>query len=1386
LQYIPIELKRVLHNRLKAGNVSRPQIRVEVDRYTFIPGYVEEVRFYESELQKVIKVREIKDGQATVTTTAPMTFPLKGLTWSDEGRKFHFTSGFGWRNGKWHNGVDLQTAGAGNASDIVAVYPGKVIKVDYQANGAGYYVNIQHDEGLVTKYFHLKKGSIVVKVGQQVEAGQKIAIEGNTGRARGVVDGGRHLHFEVWKNGKAENPLPWLKGEKKITTKVVTQDNLTETETETVVKTVEVGYPGEVIIDEQMKTYGWMNNPMYKSLGGADVEVKRVSNGYCRTYFKFPQSSTATHSFYINFNMKESGYMNLTYSGNFSGMDGDYLEVWVNGKPVERTTQFDGIDKARTLKDIHIPKGTVQVMIFMLYRGKLGSATTIKQCVLHSFKVQELDKKVPEQRVEEVEVEKPINSDPITHEDFLFNEKPINIQLQTGKFVYQDTLVLPNVQSCEVERNLETEAAEARVTISNPDGYFSPDYNPFYFPELMGRYKPSPWSYYIQGGFHIGVLSENTPIRIYMGYGDSHMKPMRVFTGLIDSCDISGGDGTLTIKARDMYKKLLNTVLLERKEYGNDPVYEETSLPSSNVSNASLTRRQQIYAAAKKAQNEYSLPDDAYYFLLAIAWHETYFGTKGAGRESSGSYILGYGVPDSGRKQSQYAGIEKQMHYGAKRYYEALKSRGHKVDSLDDVKYFWKGGDKGNYQWATDKNWPNGVWAAYRKICADKNAYKPPNTSSTASNTTQGVIVDPPWDGKVYKKPMYNNATVKKIQQKLISLGYKIPAGATGNYLDQTVSAVKSFQKAKGLTVDGIVGQNTWNKLFEKTVEPPKPKLLKEGEYWLKTAIVQDLIAEAGMYGWRASVDDMYYPDAVIEESYLIEMNPRTGKVVRALPEDQVTEEKRFETVDIKDLQVKTPDGWMNPFVERPTTFVELKWKIADAINELIKDTNYRSYCDRYGTYRLERINLNTPEVATYRHDENLITLNKTIDYSRARSHIVVYHDKNQTQGDNNRSFASFIDKELLLELKGEVRTAIVVVPWAKTNEQKREVARKLFFDMKRLSRTIQVSIPGNPALDLLDRIKVIDKNSATVASYHIKGIRDSFDVESGYIQILDLTWSAVDQIIQIPGIVMNTEPPEEPIPSQPPTPQDKCEVWDGKIYKYGIMNNATVKKIQQYLIGQGYSIPAGATGNYLDQTVDAVKAFQRNKKLKVDGIVGKETWNAMFCPSGNKETPPPPSKEHVFTSGIKTRSWRDNWGWRSDNDWIYQGEWENWGHHKGFIFLPYKNIQNQLKGKKIKSIKLYLERVNQGGVVSEQKPTFWLHNYEKQPSGTPSFISGTAWTSNVGWARGDKKWVTLPVSYAEKLRDGKAKGIGIYVSGKSPYMFFYGGSKVKLEIETY
>jgi murein DD-endopeptidase MepM/ murein hydrolase activator NlpD len=99
-----------------------------------------------------------------------------------------------------HTGLDF--AGA-YMTPIHATAPGVVSFVG-QRTGYGNVVEIDHGGGFKTRYAHLQ--SFAVHVGERVAVGERIAAMGSTGRSTGV-----HLHYEVWVNGRPENPLHFLK-----------------------------------------------------------------------------------------------------------------------------------------------------------------------------------------------------------------------------------------------------------------------------------------------------------------------------------------------------------------------------------------------------------------------------------------------------------------------------------------------------------------------------------------------------------------------------------------------------------------------------------------------------------------------------------------------------------------------------------------------------------------------------------------------------------------------------------------------------------------------------------------------------------------------------------------------------------------------------------------------------------------------------------------------------------------------------------------------------------------------------------------------------------------------------------------------------------------------
>jgi murein DD-endopeptidase MepM/ murein hydrolase activator NlpD len=120
-------------------------------------------------------------------------------------RLTRITSGYGYRRDPFtrraamHRGLDFKGP---TGSPIYAAAKGTISFVG-RKRGYGKVVEIRHGNGLLTRYAHMSR--FAARVGEVVEAGDRIGAIGSTGRSTGP-----HLHFEVRINDRAVNPRPLL------------------------------------------------------------------------------------------------------------------------------------------------------------------------------------------------------------------------------------------------------------------------------------------------------------------------------------------------------------------------------------------------------------------------------------------------------------------------------------------------------------------------------------------------------------------------------------------------------------------------------------------------------------------------------------------------------------------------------------------------------------------------------------------------------------------------------------------------------------------------------------------------------------------------------------------------------------------------------------------------------------------------------------------------------------------------------------------------------------------------------------------------------------------------------------------------------------------------
>lgn len=150
--------------------------------------------------------------------------------------------------------------------------------------------------------------------------------------------------------------------------------------------------------------------------------------------------------------------------------------------------------------------------------------------------------------------------------------------------------------------------------------------------------------------------------------------------------------------------------------------------------------------------------------------------------------------------------------------------------------------------------------------------------------------------------------------------------------------------------------------------------------------------------------------------------------------------------------------------------------------------------------------------------------------------------------------------------------------------------------------------------------------------------------------------------------------------------------------------------------------------------------------------------------------------------SATAFKSWDTNFGW--NRDYPTQGNAGSWGSagtHRGLYFFDSASIRAALSGKTITKIRVELQRNSNSGYYSSRPVYFWTHNNTGASGGQPALANSAGNLANFNI--GEKKWVNLPISFGNALRDNTAKGIAIYASNASQANYVSMQRYAKLEI---
>jgi murein DD-endopeptidase MepM/ murein hydrolase activator NlpD len=197
---IEIEQRQQLLAAMLAGEEIDPAVlrRIASSSATGTGGPLEPVSGSDATFKQLFKSWKKLDSISAGAIAVPSDKPVQTAA---------FTSGYGVRSDPFrgaaamHAGIDL--AGP-SGTPIHATADGTVSEAGWNNGGYGRLIKIDHGRGIETRYAHLS--SISVTPGQRITRGQVIGRMGSTGRSTGS-----HLHYEVRIDGRAVNPIPFMK-----------------------------------------------------------------------------------------------------------------------------------------------------------------------------------------------------------------------------------------------------------------------------------------------------------------------------------------------------------------------------------------------------------------------------------------------------------------------------------------------------------------------------------------------------------------------------------------------------------------------------------------------------------------------------------------------------------------------------------------------------------------------------------------------------------------------------------------------------------------------------------------------------------------------------------------------------------------------------------------------------------------------------------------------------------------------------------------------------------------------------------------------------------------------------------------------------------------------
>lgn len=183
------------------GNISRYDFLDGHENSNIVKNIASKIDTIESQLYVQSKsfddVFEMANNKKEMLSSIPAIMPVRNVDIHRISSHFGYRTDPFYKVHKFHSGIDFS---APIGTPIFCSGDGKIIKIEKAKSGYGNNIVIDHGYGYQTRYAHI--GKSLVKVGQIVKRGEKIATVGNSGKSTAP-----HLHYEVLKNRKAVNPI---------------------------------------------------------------------------------------------------------------------------------------------------------------------------------------------------------------------------------------------------------------------------------------------------------------------------------------------------------------------------------------------------------------------------------------------------------------------------------------------------------------------------------------------------------------------------------------------------------------------------------------------------------------------------------------------------------------------------------------------------------------------------------------------------------------------------------------------------------------------------------------------------------------------------------------------------------------------------------------------------------------------------------------------------------------------------------------------------------------------------------------------------------------------------------------------------------------------------